>query len=310
MSRLEGIEKPIRKVQLHEGLDSHYDPELLSLFHENAEAMIPKMGFIWRYHISGNDPGSIYKLFSRPPEPENLKARLKKSSRKKWYKKEKIGLIFNGAIDNNLLDEGPMAYITLINEGFEEVYVLDNHPNSSLRFPVDDVATRASFEIVMNYLSKRLRNGDILFCYFGGHNSRRDFLKDPAIPVWGNSKTDFDFILAREVKESLDKINSSAKILFFPGCYGARFASRFGEKNNVGISASSGNGDAYGSEFPIYFFKAFYDKSGDFDGDGRVSIGDAFWYAAMNDQHVMHKGLQEPQIFYEDLNPMTTYLDV
>lgn len=57
------------------------------------------------------------------------------------------------------------------------------------------------------------------------------------------------------------------------------------------------------------FFESIHYKSGDFDGDGRVSVGDAFWYAVMNDP-CTQKGMQEPQIFYEDLNPMNTYLDV
>ncbi|MGC9310704.1 MAG: hypothetical protein ACP5E4_03190 [Candidatus Aenigmatarchaeota archaeon] len=266
---------------------------------------------LWSFqNTAPREPGESPFMFAKPPEPKLLENRLKKDIRRPRGDREKYGLSLSGYNNCHTINEIPKAYQTLLEEGFkpENVYILDNNFPTNFFCPTDDVATKKSLSMITDYFIQRMQDEDALFCLFAGHGSRRDFLPDYAIPLWGSDPKDHDLLLASGVEHYLDRIAASIKVLVFCHCFGGVFASRFNKDNYIAVSASNGSRPSYGSYFTKNFFGAICEKYGDFDNDGRVSIGEAFWYAVLNDP-CTKKGWQEPQIFYGDINPMTTYLD-
>jgi hypothetical protein len=105
----------------------------------------------------------------------------------------------------------------------------------------------------------------------------------------------YDEITESEFAKMIKPIKAKSEILVFDQCHSGGFADRFGRGNRVAVSACRANESSYISHpmdgFPATFFGALrgrdYDGNAidaDLNGDGKVSIKEAYQYALENDE--------------------------
>jgi hypothetical protein len=105
----------------------------------------------------------------------------------------------------------------------------------------------------------------------------------------------YDEITESEFAQMIKPIKAKSEILVFDQCHSGGFADRFGRGNRVAVSACRANESSYISHpmdgFPATFFGALrgrdYDGNAidaDLNGDGKISIKEAYQYALENDE--------------------------
>jgi hypothetical protein len=265
-----------------------------------------------RWLFLSTQPGQLGHFV--PEVPEIFRKRLRNDKKITYSKPHKYAVFVNGypGLENGFSDDIYLAYKTSLDEGFrpKDIYILSNSVRAGISYPTDGPATQESFDLLINHLSRKISKQDLLFFYFTGHGGMQKF-KNPetglvescaSLSLYGKDVSD------KEIVQKLESLTPKIGVYLTDTCYSGNFAEKLGRGNNIAISSSSPYNLSQGN-FTDEFFGAFEYKMGDLDGDGRVSIGEAFNYAITNDYFTQHN-IVTPQIYSEEINPYTVYLDI
>lgn len=202
------------------------------------------------------------------------------------YRDENIYVLFADGLDpapDNVLGEN--SNVDLDGDGVPDV---------------DYAATLENVDTVFGRLAARMNEQDILFVYTAGHGSPYDPDGDPTKTVfylWHN------YIVDDELAEQVNRIPSYDTMMFvFNQCYSGGFEGDLAGANRIFISAAAYDQTSYAGLYnPVigaYEYDAFSyyltcalagarpdggEVRADADGDGAVSVAEAFSFAANND---------------------------
>ena len=314
-----------RKIPRQGGHWSGIDPSLLSRLVENKSekrnlvqdaADVSEMrdyldGDAFNWIFLAMQPSLLGRLV--PKVPEMFRNRLRNDKKVPYSKPHKYAVFVNGYPgEENDSDDIPLAYPMALGEGFgpKDIYILSNSIGAGIIYPTDGPITMESFDLLVNHLSRKISKQDLLFFYFNGHGGMRKFKNGETEQMESCASLSFygKDVSDKEIAWKLERLTPGVGIYLVDTCYAGNFAEKLGHGNNIAISSSSPYNLSQG-HFTDYFFNAFRDKAGDLDGDGRISLGEAFNYAITNDHYTQHN-IVTPQIYSEGINPYTVYLDI
>lgn len=160
---------------------------------------------------------------------------------------------------------------------------------------IDYAATKKDIANVFNQLSKKVTTNDNLFVFTTDHG-----VKKPYLCLW-NEELMNDTEFAKEI----DKVNAGYMSILMIQCYSGGFINKLAKKNRVIMTAASGNEPANSTlEYGMFFMPWIAAVSGvdingkkvnaDLDGDGKISMYEAFVYAKENDECAI-SGDEHPQ---------------
>ncbi len=213
---------------------------------------------------------------------------------------DNYAVLISGLTESRHLKNMILAYNTLLYLGFQEqnIYVLDSKGAERLNYKVDGPATKSAIEKVFSHLKSKTDSEDFLFTYVTNHGGRSSGESTIALPGPDVGEETFEnFLSGMEVKKG---------VLVFDQCYGGGFAKRLGKGRFVAVSASHPGENSIDNSFPQAFFNSFNYAVGDMNGDGLVSIEEAFNYALRHDMFAL-RGMQHPMIV-SDLSPGRIFL--
>jgi hypothetical protein len=144
------------------------------------------------------------------------------------------------------------------------------------------VSTAANVRRVFSSLADRIQRDDLLFVMLMGHGTF-----DGVDAKFNLVGPDLD---AAEWAALLDGIRG--RIIFVNGAAGSfPFLERLAGPNRIVVSATSSPAERFATVFPAYFVTAFEEDAADIDKNGRVSIWEAFAYAAAGvRRHYVQRG--------------------
>lgn len=163
-------------------------------------------------------------------------------------------------------------------------------------------------------LSKKVSKEDSLLVLFIGHGGEGGSLA--LEQRTGISSDTFESLLS--------KVKPLYSLVLVNSCFSGDIAHKIGKNNNISISIT--NKDKIGtaeSQFSELFFSAIAgNKKADYDKNGKISIEEAFDYAAANDKFCKPEknlagyikklytvGLkQTPQLVYQNVDPAKVYI--
>jgi hypothetical protein len=127
-----------------------------------------------------------------------------------------------------------LAYQILLEKRiFNNSYILTEDGEENYYHPVDDVASREAFSILMTHLSKKIRKEDKFIFYFNNHGLSESLnLSTDGEPKIKLSRFDLKKdkgINELELEIYFSNINAKERILIFDCCYSGGFAKRFGK---------------------------------------------------------------------------------
>lgn len=195
-----------------------------------------------------------------------------------------------------------LAYQVLLESGFlkDNIYILDYEGDKTAYYPVDDHANPVSVRAVLAHLQARISSEDLLLIYITDHGDkerrvvRTGKLKERRnVSVFGLQEENMDEI---ELAFYVEQIKPKIGIYIFVQCYGGGFADRLAGSGRITIAANAKDKMCDGFSFSQPFFNAFRDRGADINGDGRISIQEAFEYALKNGGRHKPFGRQEPFI--------------
>jgi hypothetical protein len=155
----------------------------------------------------------------------------------------------------------------------------------SLRYPEDHItllseraqgrvrpATRDGLRAALVELQQKMTADDLLLILFIGHGVSGE-----------GDEAKFNLVgpdlSATEIDDLLEPI--AGRIVFVNGASGSfPFVAKLSSKNRVVVTAAASAAQQYETVFPEYFINAFAGLAGDVDKNGRVSIWEAFVFAA------------------------------
>lgn len=239
-----------------------------------------------------------------PPEPEQLLKRIALEGDAPNGQVDHFAIMIGA--DTELRHRGnlSMAYQVLLEQGYrrENIYILDSEGDNPF-FPLTDVTTRASIELLFRHLAKIVEPNDTLFIYVTGHGRRitADEEKEGKRSTLGVSTLVLnpgEELSQEEFSVLLEKIAPESGIAFFDQCYWGPFPS---PKlcNYVLITTSTKDDTSYGVSFPRAFWSAFRDRR---HRNGVPTIFEAFKFAMVADRATT-LGLNRPRISHGCVNP-------
>jgi hypothetical protein len=236
------------------------------------------------------------------PEPVRLLERIKEEKVCRHKTPEKFAILISGGGEERYMENLSLAYQILLENGFKRknIYILDCDGKYIAYYPADSYASKNTMTILFEHLAKRITSKDLLFVYATDHGDReqKDFKlngKEKIEEVSVLHMDNGDNVDEYEFAHLVESLKFKMGIFLFDQCYSGGFAERLAGKNRIAISACKKNEASQINSFPLAFFSAFRENSADSDGDGKISIGEAFNFAKQNDQAVKDKR-QTPQI--------------
>ena len=251
-----------------------------------------------------------------------LEERISKEPTKQNHLPDKYAVLLSGTDEGTFEENLARAYSVLTENGFdkENIYVLNTVIETD-KYPADGKALKKSIGIVLEHLAKKIDDKDMLLLYYTAHGGMINIAlegegKDIIKKQTSTLALAHGEVSAIELEEYLKDIKPKAGIFVFDQCYGGGFAELIGRRNDyIGISATSAEDFGYFySGYPSFggmFFRAWqYIQCSDANGDGRVSVKEAYDYARENDL-AAKKGEQFPRMFYQikEMNPAEVFLD-
>lgn len=216
------------------------------------------------------------------------------------------------------------AYDSLLSHGFKEenitVLYADGNDEPAHRYApasqdggiVDSEASTSSVRQALADLAGRVTAEDELFVYISDHGGRKEGVSNlafPGDPATGTGTT--ERIDELEFKGMLDAVDSMYKVVVLDECYGGGFAERLGAGNTIAIAACRAKEYTYAtSRFVPHLLDtlAGTDPKADANGDGRISIKEAFDHAERR-EHTFLRTItftaQHPVIHWGDVDPET-----
>lgn len=239
----------------------------------------------------------------RAPEPEALLARIAQEGERPNGQVDHFAVLIGA--DTELRHRGnlSMAYQVLLEQGYrrENIYILDSEGENPF-FPLTDVTTRASVELLFKHLAKIVEARDTLLVYVTGHGRKitADEEKAGSVGTLGVSTLVLnpgEELSQEEFSTLLEQVTPEAGIAFFDQCYWGPFSSpRL--CNYVMITTSTKDDTSYGVSFPRAFWSAFRDRR---RREG-PTIFEAFKFAMVADRATT-LGFNRPRISHGCVNP-------
>lgn len=232
-------------------------------------------------------------------EPKELNQRIARE-KLTFPRGNKYAVLISGQTEERHGKNLSLAYQVLLESGFlkNNIYVLDYRGEKTAYYPVDDRANPASIKAVFEHLEKRIGPDDLFLVYATDHgdieerairiNGRKN---RRAVSVLGLLEKNMDEV---EFASYVNRINPRIGIFIFVQCYGGGFADRLAQSGRITIAASVKMSDGFAFSQP--FFGAFRDGRADKNGDGRISVQEAFGYAVCNGGQNKPYGSQKPLI--------------
>lgn len=204
---------------------------------------------------------------------------------------EKYAVLMEGGDDFLLRKSLTLAYKSFLEFGFkkENIFVLDSYSNARVCYDVYGDTSRGSVEGLYDKLVSEVDSNDSLFTFLSSHGYERKGDGVSFFYTSGESYSGDDF------KKFYSSVGPGKGVLLADFCYSGGVAEMFSGGGFVGIS-SSGNEVSLSKLFSVYFFDAFKSGLADLDGDGLVSIEEAFDLAKGRFNSVFVGG-QSPQFF-------------
>jgi hypothetical protein len=239
-----------------------------------------------------------------PPEPEGLRSRIVQEGEVPNGKIDHFAVLIGA--DTELRHRGnlSMAYQVLLEQGYrrQDIYILDSEGDNPF-FPLTDVTTRASVEMLFKHLAKIVEPHDTVLIYVTGHGRRimADEEKAGSRSTLGVSTLVLnpgEELSQDEFSQLLEKVAPETGIAFFDQCYWGPFSSAK-LCNFIMITTSTKDETSYGVSFPRAFWGAFRDR--------RVrnlspSIFEAFKLAMVGDRATT-LGFNKPRISHGCVDP-------
>jgi hypothetical protein len=193
---------------------------------------------------------------------------------------------------------------------------------------VDCVTSIANVQWAINQVAANSDSDDKVFFFYTAHGGVNTLACNPGATGGGN-------INATDLDNWLDTITSGDMTILIEACHSGSFIGAYwdgtvvadeneltgdGETNRIVMTATDTIYSSYGdidplldpnpgdtgSEFPGGYIEAFSTATADSDGDGAISVGEAYQYAWDNDAARL-SGLSFPQIDPTSLNPSNVF---
>jgi hypothetical protein len=213
---------------------------------------------------------------------------------------EKYAVLYSGGIDPyyahyRYWNDISYMYFILLLSGYspDHIYVVYKDGVGENPYPpVNYAAKHASLNAVFSQLSSEMGARDTLFFYTTNHGGNN------GIEVW--YPMDYSRQLTQtEVSDWLDSITCDHMIIVMEQCVSGKFISYISAPNRVILTACSDGQSSYScdtegewDEFVYHFMSGIIgtklpggigDADADYSGDGKISMREAFMYAAIHD---------------------------
>lgn len=187
---------------------------------------------------------------------------------------QKYALLISGQTEKRHIKSVELTYKTLLNRGFspKNVIIFDGKGSQGRPYPVHAPADAKSIGLGFDYLANEIRPDDLLFVYVTNHGRFDKEKKAAEIGLIGKYLDEFD------IAAYANKIHPRIGIFMFTECYGGCFANRLRGENRITLAPTT-DGKCSSYAFSQTFFEAFGACAADLDGNSRVSIREAFYYA-------------------------------
>jgi hypothetical protein len=254
--------------------------------------------------VSNYRQGNVYKQLKQP--------------------KNKYAILVSAAfpdqdrLDKTLQDKALKAYEGIKELGFSDdnIYFLATRRGEGME-KTDELFTYHSFHKVCTELSAKMTEDDLLVFYFIGHGG----IVGDSYVLLKNIDEDYEpkepdnFFKLKTLKDELRRLKYGYAVTVIDACQSGHVAKALGKRNMVAISTTSNNQNSWiSSEFSPYMIKALSgEKTADKNGDNKVSLEEAVYYAAEKDPKAKKNyGLKalfpKPQIHYEEVDPSQVFL--
>lgn len=185
-------------------------------------------------------------------------------------------------------------YVLLLMNGYdpENIFILyKNGTGDTSNIHIDYPATSDGLDAVFTHLSAEMGRADSLFLYVTDHGS-----DDEIITTW--NELDPDGVNSTEMTAWVDSVSCNHMIIIMQQCFSGSFLPFLSAPNRIIMTACSAGEYAWASdglgfsEFTLHLLTAFYgfipwgytvNVWADINGDGMISMAEAFGYAATMD---------------------------
>lgn len=238
--------------------------------------------------------------------------------------KKKYAILISAAfpdqdrLDKVLQDKALKAYDGIKELGFsdENIYFLATRKVEGMK-KIDELFTYHSFHRICTELSAKMTEDDLLVFYFIGHGG----MVGDSYVLLKNIDEDYEpkepdnFFKLKTLKDELGRLKYSYAVTIIDACQSGHVAKALGKNNMVAVSTTSNNANSWiSSEFSPHLIKALNgEKMADKNGDNKVSLEEAVYYAAEKDprskkNHGLKVLYPKPQIHYEEVDPSQVFL--
>lgn len=240
-----------------------------------------------------------------------LEERIKKDVLEPTDGTSKYGIILNGSDEEADIPDIALAYQIMLENGFSagNIYILSNGTKEyeTHFYPKDDIFSKESLEILLNHMSNKIDENDILVAYLINHAEPEDMEKDGNIVKTGVQD---EYIHPKDMHGYFSKIKPKFGILILNTCYAGGFARPLGIGNYIAISSSDLDHKSYrghGKNFGGLFFLAYREREeADKNFDNRISVKEAYNFAKSK----MPRPEDNPQmIFDEKIKPGQVFIE-
>ncbi len=248
--------------------------------------------------------GDVYKQFKQPKNKYAIliSAAFPDQDRADKFLQDKSLKVYDGLKELGFSDDNIYFLATRRGEGMEKT---------------DELFTYHSFHSICTDLSAKMTEDDLLFFYFVGHGGMvgDSYVLLKNIDEDCNPIEPDNFFKLKTLKDELKRLKYNYAVTIIDACQSGHVAKALGKNNMIAVSTTSNNANSWvSSEFTPYMIKALNgEKTADKDGDNKVSLEEAVYYATEKDPKARKKsGLKvlypKPQIHYEELDPSKVFL--
>lgn len=240
----------------------------------------------------------------KPPTPDGLVTRVASEGSSPDGQVNHFAVLIGA--DTELRHHGnlSMAYQVLLEQGYqrEHVYIFDSEGNTPF-FPLTDVTTRASLDLLFDHLGKIVEPHDTLFIYVTGHGRRitaeQEESGDPkTIGVSTLILNQGEEVSQEDFARWMEQVQPGVGMAFFDQCYWGQF-SRPKLGDWITITTADPDETSHGVSFPRAFWMAFREAPRD---SGPLTIFEAFKVAMVQDR-ATRLGMNRPRISHGYIDP-------
>lgn len=243
---------------------------------------------------------------------------------------EVYALIIGGASKEiDFSKTADLLYFKLLNAGLDssKIYLLNTTLSDAT--PVFGKSNYENYQNAFSEIKKSITKNDVLFVLLETHgrtpdnndlkyikraeNIREKTGQSPEFPlplISAAKLSNDDYISASNLKQHINDLTLNYYVVLNDFCFPYNFLEELSTEKGISLSTSTPYSKCYGTNFSFSFLDAF-DKRlhlntspGDRNQDGKVTISEAFEYAAIKEELKHTKGYNNtPQIYWRNSNP-------